>query len=100
MIDMVLRFSSLGEVNKFLKANDVSGEEADRLVTEWKKAQGKASAASAPASTPAPAPAPSPAEDDEEIVEEPMESDRVELEAGMTKKVMSAASSALGTVKK
>ena len=98
MIDMVLRFSSLGDVNKFLKANDVSGEEADRLVAEWKKAQGKASAAPAP--TPAPAPAPSPAEDDEEIVEEPMESDRVEIEAGMTKKVMSAASSALGTVKK
>lgn len=96
MIDMVLRFSSLGEVNKFLKANDVSGEEADRLVTEWKKAQGQASASSAPA----PAPAPSSAVDEEEIVEEPMESDRVELEAGMTKKVMSAASSALGTVKK
>ena len=81
MLDMILRFATINDVNKFLKANDISKEESEKLRQKWLDAQEEAIARPA-----APAPAP--------VVEEVEEEDEDEEEEETeVKKVMSSTGS-------
>ena len=86
MLDMILRFATINDVNKFLKANDISKEESEKLRQKWLDAQEEAIA------RPAPAPAP--------VVEEVEEEDEEEEETEVKKVMSSTGSSFTNFIKK
>jgi len=87
MLDMILRFATINDVNKFLKANDISKEESEKLRQKWLDAQEEAIARPA---TPAPAP----------VVEEVEEEDEEEEETEVKKVMSSTGSSFTNFIKK
>jgi len=83
MLDMILRFATINDVNKFLKANDISKEESEKLRQKWLDAQEEAIARPA---TP--------------VVEEVEEEDEEEEETEVKKVMSSTGSSFTNFIKK